>query len=178
MSIQQIHVICSCRGALSRWWTRKMPYKCKYIDNDHLSNILGQGISAALQYFIIMVFATCFALSKKVQLLWFWYCPWRYCDFDNILINCAALIITLYVFHTDLSCYDDLIWWSTCQYSVVGSCYFNAFNNTSLFSQVRLIDAGFLWTEPHSKRIKMKVTIQKEVREQREVISVGEWHSN
>uniref|UniRef100_A0A673B9E4 60S ribosomal export protein NMD3 n=1 Tax=Sphaeramia orbicularis TaxID=375764 RepID=A0A673B9E4_9TELE len=29
--------------------------------------------------------------------------------------------------------------------------------------QVRLIDAGFLWTEPHSKRIKMKLTIQKEV---------------
>uniref|UniRef100_A0A671NV83 60S ribosomal export protein NMD3 n=1 Tax=Sinocyclocheilus anshuiensis TaxID=1608454 RepID=A0A671NV83_9TELE len=30
-------------------------------------------------------------------------------------------------------------------------------------SVVRLIDAGFLWTEPHSKRIKMKLTIQKEV---------------
>uniref|UniRef100_A0A8D3ANQ8 60S ribosomal export protein NMD3 n=1 Tax=Scophthalmus maximus TaxID=52904 RepID=A0A8D3ANQ8_SCOMX len=28
---------------------------------------------------------------------------------------------------------------------------------------VRLIDAGFLWTEPHSKRIKLKLTIQKEV---------------
>lgn len=38
--------------------------------------------------------------------------------------------------------------------------------NVNLFSQVRLIDAGFLWTEPHSKRIKMKVTIQKEVRKQ------------
>lgn len=31
------------------------------------------------------------------------------------------------------------------------------------YRQVRLIDAGFLWTEPHSKRIKMKLTIQKEV---------------
>jgi NMD protein affecting ribosome stability and mRNA decay len=29
---------------------------------------------------------------------------------------------------------------------------------------VRLIDAGFIWTEPHSKRIKLKLTIQKEVR--------------
>lgn len=38
--------------------------------------------------------------------------------------------------------------------------------NVNVFSQVRLIDAGFLWTEPHSKRIKMKVTIQKEVRKQ------------
>ncbi|KTF72386.1 hypothetical protein cypCar_00049051, partial [Cyprinus carpio] len=28
---------------------------------------------------------------------------------------------------------------------------------------VRLIDAGFLWTEPHSKRIMMKLSIQKEV---------------
>ncbi|XP_066565468.1 60S ribosomal export protein NMD3 [Amia ocellicauda] len=30
-------------------------------------------------------------------------------------------------------------------------------------NRVRLIDAGFLWTEPHSKRIKLKLTIQKEV---------------
>ncbi|OQR75782.1 60S ribosomal export protein NMD3-like [Tropilaelaps mercedesae] len=29
--------------------------------------------------------------------------------------------------------------------------------------KVRLIDAGFIWTEPHSKRIKVKLTIQKEV---------------
>ena len=35
---------------------------------------------------------------------------------------------------------------------------------TSLLSfQVRLIDAGFVWTEPHSQRIKCKLTIQKEV---------------
>ncbi|XP_014665716.1 PREDICTED: 60S ribosomal export protein NMD3-like [Priapulus caudatus] len=30
-------------------------------------------------------------------------------------------------------------------------------------SKVRLIDAGFVWTEPHSKRVKVKLTIQKEV---------------
>ncbi|XP_074656149.1 60S ribosomal export protein NMD3-like [Tubulanus polymorphus] len=30
-------------------------------------------------------------------------------------------------------------------------------------SKVRLIDASFVWTEPHSKRIKVKLTIQKEV---------------
>lgn len=30
-------------------------------------------------------------------------------------------------------------------------------------SKVHLIDAGFLWTEPHSKRIKVKLTVQKEV---------------
>ncbi|XP_064418298.1 60S ribosomal export protein NMD3 isoform X2 [Latimeria chalumnae] len=30
-------------------------------------------------------------------------------------------------------------------------------------SKVRLIDAGFIWTEPHSKRIKVKLTVQKEV---------------
>ena len=29
--------------------------------------------------------------------------------------------------------------------------------------QVRLVDAGFIWTEPHSKRLKVKLTIQKEV---------------
>lgn len=30
-------------------------------------------------------------------------------------------------------------------------------------NRVRLIDAGFVWTEPHSKRIKVKLTIQAEV---------------
>jgi nonsense-mediated mRNA decay protein 3 len=29
--------------------------------------------------------------------------------------------------------------------------------------KVRLVDAGFIWTEPHSKRLKVKLTIQKEV---------------
>eukprot|EP00850_Spirogloea_muscicola_P016745 SM000138S00052 [mRNA] locus=s138:279441:282508:- [translate_table: standard] len=31
------------------------------------------------------------------------------------------------------------------------------------FLQVKLVDAGFVWTEPHSKRLKVKLTIQKEV---------------
>jgi len=30
-------------------------------------------------------------------------------------------------------------------------------------SKVKLIDAGFIWTEPHSKRLKVKLTIQKDV---------------
>jgi len=30
-------------------------------------------------------------------------------------------------------------------------------------AQVRLVDASFVWTEPHSRRIKVKLTIQKEV---------------
>lgn len=29
--------------------------------------------------------------------------------------------------------------------------------------RVKLVDAGFVWTEPHSKRIKVKLTVQKEV---------------
>lgn len=29
--------------------------------------------------------------------------------------------------------------------------------------QVKLVDAGFIWTEPHSKRLKVKMTIQAEV---------------
>jgi len=32
-----------------------------------------------------------------------------------------------------------------------------------LNKEVKLIDAGFVWTEPHSKRIKVKLTIQKQV---------------
>jgi hypothetical protein len=30
-------------------------------------------------------------------------------------------------------------------------------------NKTKLIDAGFIWTEPHSKRLKLKLTIQKEV---------------
>lgn len=30
-------------------------------------------------------------------------------------------------------------------------------------NKVRLVDAGFIWTEPHSKRLKVKLTVQKEV---------------
>ncbi len=30
-------------------------------------------------------------------------------------------------------------------------------------SKVKLVDAGFVWTEAHSKRIKVKLTVQKEV---------------
>ena len=45
--------------------------------------------------------------------------------------------------------------------------------------QVRLVDAGFVWTEPHSKRIKVKLTIQKEVRWQKRLTEnaiVLIWH--
>lgn len=31
-----------------------------------------------------------------------------------------------------------------------------------LFILVRIIDASFIWTEPHSRRIKVKITIQQE----------------
>jgi len=30
-------------------------------------------------------------------------------------------------------------------------------------SKVKLVDAGFVWTEPHSRRLKVKLTVQKEV---------------
>lgn len=30
-------------------------------------------------------------------------------------------------------------------------------------SRVHMVDAGFVWTEPHSRRIKVKLTVQKEV---------------
>jgi NMD protein affecting ribosome stability and mRNA decay len=36
-----------------------------------------------------------------------------------------------------------------------------AFQNRA--QKVKLVDAGFIWTEPHSKRLKVKLTIQDEV---------------
>jgi len=29
--------------------------------------------------------------------------------------------------------------------------------------RVKMIDAGFIWTEPHSRRLKVKITVQKDV---------------
>jgi NMD protein affecting ribosome stability and mRNA decay len=31
-------------------------------------------------------------------------------------------------------------------------------------NKVKLIDASWVWTEPHSRRLKVKLTVQKEVR--------------
>jgi nonsense-mediated mRNA decay protein 3 len=39
-------------------------------------------------------------------------------------------------------------------------------------NKVKLVDAGFIWTEPHSRRLKIKLTIQKEVNTRKE----GEIH--
>lgn len=46
-------------------------------------------------------------------------------------------------------------------YGVVASCKFSFL--PILNTQVKLVDAGFIWTEPHSKRLKVKLTIQAEV---------------
>ena len=45
---------------------------------------------------------------------------------------------------------------------VSASQMFSLKESSSSF-QVRLVDAGFIWTEPHSKRLKVKLAIQKEV---------------
>ena len=34
----------------------------------------------------------------------------------------------------------------------------------SALSKVRVVGASFIWTEPHSKRVKVKITVQKRVR--------------
>lgn len=36
-------------------------------------------------------------------------------------------------------------------------------NSNSNFTKAKLVDAKFIWTEPHSKRIKLKLTVQKEI---------------
>lgn len=37
------------------------------------------------------------------------------------------------------------------------------FGSNSNFSKAKLVDAKFIWTEPHSKRIKLRLTVQKEI---------------
>jgi 60S ribosomal export protein nmd3 len=39
---------------------------------------------------------------------------------------------------------------------------FSSWDVTIGLKQVKLIDAEFVWTEPHSKRIKLNLTVQKE----------------
>jgi nonsense-mediated mRNA decay protein 3 len=43
--------------------------------------------------------------------------------------------------------------------------------------EVRLVDAGFVWTEPHSKRLRVKLTVQKEVgrASERYLVEPPEW---
>ena len=45
--------------------------------------------------------------------------------------------------------------------------YKSLFNNTrftfKIYIQLKLIDAVWIWTEPHSMRLKIKLTLQKEV---------------
>jgi hypothetical protein len=40
---------------------------------------------------------------------------------------------------------------------------YNPLSAVSCLQKVKLVDAGFIWTEPHSKRLKVKLTIQAEV---------------
>lgn len=35
--------------------------------------------------------------------------------------------------------------------------------NIKGLNKVKLIDSAFIWTEPHSRRIKVKLTVEKEV---------------
>jgi NMD protein affecting ribosome stability and mRNA decay len=44
-------------------------------------------------------------------------------------------------------------------------------------SKVRLVDANFIWTEPHSKRIKLKIKIQ-DVRDLAGYVVIGGWVLN
>ena len=55
-------------------WTCRPPHLCS---------------TAGLHYYSVS--SHIFPLGKKLQPLWFGYCTWPYCDFDNILINCAVL---------------------------------------------------------------------------------------
>jgi hypothetical protein len=48
-----------------------------------------------------------------------------------------------------------------CCRAVIYACHSNRISNRA--QKVKLVDAGFIWTEPHSKRLKVKLTIQDEV---------------
>ena len=75
---------------------------------------MGQVISAALQYLIIMLFHMYFSIFKKLLFdsgsTIFGYWTWPYCSFDNITINCAALGIRDFILNFLLSvCYYILL---------------------------------------------------------------------
>ena len=117
MCVLQLHTACSY--IIMTWWLVELHnvVKKKKKSYDHYfdilwlkwfmnmwhlleSNILsyiwikrfvGQGISAALQYFMVMLFCHTF-----LQLQGFGYCTWPFCDFHNIQIHFEALLLRVH----------------------------------------------------------------------------------
>ena len=56
------------------------------------TRFVGQGISAGLQYFIIL--SHILSLSRTCRVMQFGYCTRPNCDFHHIAINCAPLVQT------------------------------------------------------------------------------------
>lgn len=120
----------------------------------------------------------CFVLSKKTQ-LWLLY---RLCCLCGTGIRPNSANMCLGCIRKEVDITDGL----TKQISLQScrSCerYLNAtgqqwivatpesrellglcLKKLKLPSTVKLVDAGFLWTEPHSRRLKLKVSVQKQV---------------
>lgn len=57
--------------------------------------LLGSVPNKYVQWYVV----TQFTLIKKLQLLWFGHNTWPYCNFNNILLNCAAVLIHLFWIH-------------------------------------------------------------------------------
>lgn len=57
--------------------------------------LLGSVPNKHVQWYVV----TQFTLIKKLQLLWLGYYNWPYCNFNNILLNCAAVLIHLFRIH-------------------------------------------------------------------------------
>uniref|UniRef100_A0A914S8T1 60S ribosomal export protein NMD3 n=1 Tax=Parascaris equorum TaxID=6256 RepID=A0A914S8T1_PAREQ len=49
------------------------------------------------------------------------------------------------------------------RYKIIPDQIRRKYRGEGKYYRVRLTDASFIWTEPHSKRIKVKLTIQKEI---------------
>lgn len=57
--------------------------------------LLGSVPNKHVQWYVV----TQLTLIKKLQLLWLGYYNWPYCNFNNILLNCAAVLIHLFRIH-------------------------------------------------------------------------------
>ena len=106
--------------------------------------------------FLIFAWIICFNIVIRFSLYLLFLLPylWRFFFFKLVMSGRLVMGLLKHLWNLFILSY---------------SCIFFLFRRELMFLfvcvllKVRLVDASFVWTEPHSKRLKVKLTIQKEI---------------